>query len=260
MKLRSEAMCTSSRCPSSEVPRYQGMCTDGSTTLSPSSADTGMKLRSVTLSLLANALNSSLISMNRSSDQSTRSILFTHKTMCAMPSNDDRKACLRVCSSTPLRASMRTSATSAVDAPVTMLRVYCTCPGVSAMMNLRLGVAKYRYATSMVMPCSRSARRPSVSSARLAYSSPRSELVRSIDSIWSVKMLFESYNSRPISVDFPSSTLPAVANRSNSFRPRRTGSPMISSWSTVIRSILLSCDLPYRTPRFGRRLGLHRVR
>jgi hypothetical protein len=28
-------------------------------------------------------------------------------------------------------------ATSAVDAPVTMLRVYCTCPGVSAMMNLR---------------------------------------------------------------------------------------------------------------------------
>jgi hypothetical protein len=30
----------------------------------------------------------------------------------------------------------------AVDAPVTMLRVYCTCPGVSAMMNLRRGVAK----------------------------------------------------------------------------------------------------------------------
>ena len=27
-------------------------------------------------------------------------------------------------------------------APVTMLRVYCTWPGVSAMMNLRLGVAK----------------------------------------------------------------------------------------------------------------------
>jgi hypothetical protein len=35
-------------------------------------------------------------------------------------------------------------ASSAVEAPVTMFRVYCTCPGVSAMMNLRFGVAKYR--------------------------------------------------------------------------------------------------------------------
>ena len=34
------------------------------------------------------------------------------------------------------------SATSAVEAPVTMLRVYWMCPGVSAMMNLRRGVAK----------------------------------------------------------------------------------------------------------------------
>ena len=35
----------------------------------------------------------------------------------------------RVCSMTPLRASTRITATSAVDAPVTMLRVYCTWPG-----------------------------------------------------------------------------------------------------------------------------------
>ena len=54
----------------------------------------------------------------------------------------------------------------AVEAPVAMLRVYCSWPGVSAMMNFRLGVAKYRYATSIVMPCSRSARNPSVSSAK----------------------------------------------------------------------------------------------
>ena len=47
-----------------------------------------------------------------------------------------------------------------------MLRVYWAWPGVSAMMNRRRGVAKWRYATSIVMPCSRSARRPSVSSAR----------------------------------------------------------------------------------------------
>jgi hypothetical protein len=32
-------------------------------------------------------------------------------------------------------------ARSAVEAPVAMLRVYCLCPGVSAMMN-RLGVEK----------------------------------------------------------------------------------------------------------------------
>jgi len=31
---------------------------------------------------------------------------------------------------------------SAVDAAVTMLRVYCAWPGASAMMNLRRGVAK----------------------------------------------------------------------------------------------------------------------
>ena len=34
------------------------------------------------------------------------------------------------------------SDTWAFEAPVTMLRVYSVCPGVSAMMNLRLGVAK----------------------------------------------------------------------------------------------------------------------
>ena len=41
----------------------------------------------------------------------------------------------RVCVSTPFRASIRMTARSAVDAPVTMLRVYCSWPGVSATMN-----------------------------------------------------------------------------------------------------------------------------
>ena len=48
----------------------------------------------------------------------------------------------RDCSTIPLRASTSTIARSAVEAPVTMLRVYWTWPGVSAMMNLRRGVAK----------------------------------------------------------------------------------------------------------------------
>ena len=33
---------------------------------------------------------------------------------------------------------------AAVEAPVAMLRVYCSWPGVSAMMNLRLSVEKNR--------------------------------------------------------------------------------------------------------------------
>jgi hypothetical protein len=35
-------------------------------------------------------------------------------------------------------------ARSAVEAPVTMFLVYWMWPGVSAMMNFRRGVAKYR--------------------------------------------------------------------------------------------------------------------
>jgi hypothetical protein len=41
-----------------------------------------------------------------------------------------------------LRASTSSTASCAVDAPVTVLRVYCTCPGVSASTNDRFGVAK----------------------------------------------------------------------------------------------------------------------
>ncbi len=42
----------------------------------------------------------------------------------------------------PLRASTSTSARSAVEAPVTMFRVYWMCPGVSAMMKFLLAVEK----------------------------------------------------------------------------------------------------------------------
>ncbi len=59
-----------------------------------------------------------------------------------MRSSEARKAWRRVCSTMPLRASIRIRARSAVEAPVTMLRVYWMCPGVSAMMNFRRGVAK----------------------------------------------------------------------------------------------------------------------
>ena len=59
-----------------------------------------------------------------------------------MPSSALMNAWRFDCSSTPLRASSRITARSAVEAPVTMLRVYCWCPGQSAMMKRRFGVAK----------------------------------------------------------------------------------------------------------------------
>src|SRR3954447_5090714 len=68
----------------------------------------------------------------------------------------------------------------------------------------------------MVMPCSRSARRPSVSRARLVYSWPRCTLARSTEASWSSKMALESNSSRPIRVLLPSSTEPAVASRNSS--------------------------------------------
>ena len=94
------------------------------------------------VSLVANDVNSSWISLKRSSEKSTRSILLTQSTRCGTRSSDRITACRRDCSVSPWRASTSTRPRSAVEAPVTMLRVYCTWPGVSAMMNLRLGVAK----------------------------------------------------------------------------------------------------------------------
>src|SRR5438128_2141952 len=125
-------------------------------------------------------------------------------------------ACRRVCSTTPFRASTRITARSAVDAPVTMLRVYCTWPGASASWKRRSGVTNERYATSIVIPCSRSARSPSVSRARFTYESPRRFDVSSMCSSWSTKICFVSKSKRPISVDLPSSTEPQVTIRRRS--------------------------------------------
>ncbi len=77
-----------------------------------------------------------------SSDQSTRSILLTATTRWRMPSREHMKEWRLVWVMTPWRASIRMIARSAVDAPVAMLRVYCSWPGVSAMMNLRRSVEK----------------------------------------------------------------------------------------------------------------------
>ena len=101
-----------------------------------------MNLISGMLRREANSEYCATISLKRASEKSTRSILFTATTTCGMPSREAMKEWRQVCSITPLRASIRMMARLAVEAPVTMLRVYWMWPGVSAMMNLRRGVAK----------------------------------------------------------------------------------------------------------------------
>ena len=86
------------------------------------------------------------------------------------------------------------------------------CPGVSAIINFLLGVEKYLYATSMVIPCSLSALSPSVRRAKSRFSMSSFVVAFLRSSSWSMKIPLESYNSLPIRVDFPSSTLPAVVN------------------------------------------------
>src|SRR5918999_3107248 len=78
------------------------------------------------------------------------------------------------------------------------------------------------------MPCSRSARSPSVSSARFTYPSPRRFEVSSTCSSWSSKIDLVSNSRRPISVDLPSSTEPAVAKRTSS-DVRATGRPLVAA-------------------------------
>src|SRR5258707_11609183 len=93
------------------------------------------------------------------------------------------------------------------------------------------------------MPCSRSARSPSVSRARLTYSKPHWVLVRSTASIWSSNSDLASYSSRPIRVLLPSSTEPAVVRRRRSARMSevslalavlhgRLGDPVVGPGST----------------------------
>ena len=90
----------------------------------------------------ATAAYSASISRKRASAKSTRSILLTASTTWRMPSSATSQEWRRVWVSTPLRASSRITAQSAVEAPVTMLRVYCSCPGVSATMKWRRAVEK----------------------------------------------------------------------------------------------------------------------
>ena len=92
----------------------------------------------------AMAAKSAAISSKTARSNPTWSILFTATTTCGIARRAATAAWRRVCSEMPRVASTRITERSAVLAPVTMLRVYCSWPGVSAMMKRRFGVAKYR--------------------------------------------------------------------------------------------------------------------
>jgi hypothetical protein len=87
-------------------------------------------------------------------------------------------------------------------------------------MYLRSGVEKYMFATSIVMPCSRSAIRPSVNKDKSKKFNPLRFEADSNASILSLVIDFVSYKSRPINVLLPSSTEPAVAILSISIAPK----------------------------------------
>ena len=93
----------------------------------PRKADIGITCTSRRPSRSLVSRSSCSISRNRSSEKSARSILFTATTTCRIPRIEAMYEWRRVCSITPLRASTRMIATSAVEAPVTMFRVYWTC-------------------------------------------------------------------------------------------------------------------------------------
>ena len=68
--------------------------------------------------------------------------MLTHSTRCGTSQQRGQERVPPALLDQALAGVDQDSARSAVEAPVTMLRVYWMCPGVSAMMNLRLGVAK----------------------------------------------------------------------------------------------------------------------
>ena len=137
--VRSRVTSTVSRKSSRLWPVNQGVRSLLTMTLSPCSALRGMAWHRASPRICS---NSSLIPSNTSRLKSTRSILLTARTKSLMPSRRAMRACRRDWTRTPCCASTSRIATSAVEAPVAMLRVYCSWPGVSARMNLRRAVAK----------------------------------------------------------------------------------------------------------------------
>ena len=91
---------------------------------------------------VANSVYSDTIVSNTRSENATRSILLMAISSRGIPRRDAMKEWRLVWVRTPRCASMSRIARFAEEAPVTMLRVYCSWPGVSARMKWRFAVEK----------------------------------------------------------------------------------------------------------------------
>src|SRR3954451_21069861 len=101
------------------------------------------------------------------------------------------------------------------------------------------------------MPCSRSARSPSVRRDRSRWPLPlRACDAAAMCSSWSARIDFASYSSRPISVDLPSSTEPAVARRRVSTSLEVAGNLAVLHRG-LARAVVRARLAPLRDPRGG---------
>ena len=98
---------TALRCPRRLGPSNHVIRADGSVTLSPNRAESGIACTDTPRNSAAKAKKPFAISSKRARSNPTRSILLTASTMWWMPSNEQVKACLLVCGTTPFRASTR---------------------------------------------------------------------------------------------------------------------------------------------------------
>ena len=164
-------------------PSYHGAAPEFSTTLSPCRAETGTTPPSGDAEPLHQLGEVALDGAEAlASSQSMRSILLTQRDHVADPELRRQVG---------VAARLLEHAVAGVDqhdgdvggrgAGDHVARV-ADVAWVSAMMNERRGVAKKRYATSIVMPCSRSARRPSVSCARSTSASATWSAISDLES------------------------------------------------------------------------------
>src|SRR5690625_4534686 len=96
---------------------YHGILVEGSTTLSPRSAETGTTWVSSMPKLLATEVNSASISQKTDSEKSTKSILLTPKITWRTPKSAATFKWRRVCFTTTWRASISTTPTWEGDIP-----------------------------------------------------------------------------------------------------------------------------------------------
>src|SRR5580658_5605593 len=104
----------------------------------------------------------------------------------------------------------------------------------------------------MVMPCSRSARRPSVTKERSTSPRPRRSEAVVMASSWSSKSWRVSKRRRPMRVLFPSSTDPIVAKRNRSMVSAPSSGPPAGGELGILVMVL---EVPLALAVFHRRLG-----